>query len=123
MSRRSAADVGRRDEPRWYQTTIREMLLLTVLVALVLSLLNTFGIRKIWVTASATAFFAWPFFEAFFLFRRLCRKHGIWDSEDWSMPSADAESACQDERSEVPVHGESLGSATSGPVSHRCKGG
>ena len=72
-------DAGDNHESKWYQTTIREMLLLTTLVALVLSMLNIFGIEKIWATVCGIALFAWPCVEVFLLFRRVCKEHEIWD--------------------------------------------
>lgn len=92
---------GVKREPKWYQTSIRELLWITALVALAMSLLTTFGIKSIWSTMSTLALFAFPIIHAVVRFRAACRKHGLWD-----LPDAGSEEDCQHEhrgRAEPPL--------------------
>jgi hypothetical protein len=80
---REPGSAREQSEPKWYQTSIREMLLVTTLVAVVVSMLQTFGVAGWWSMLCAIAALLSPF-VAYLLFRAACRRHGIWEPQDWT---------------------------------------
>jgi hypothetical protein len=76
---------------KWYQTSIREMLLVTTLVATILSLLKTVGVQNVWAILCASTplvLLACRTVSLFLDFRAICKEYDIWDVPDYG-PDAD----------------------------------
>lgn len=82
MNKTSHGSGGEKPEPKWYQTSIRELLWVTAFVAIVMSLLTTFGVKNLWSTACTFAVFAFPLIHASVRFRAAFKEHGLWDPPD-----------------------------------------
>ena len=90
-------------QQKWYQTSIREMLLLTTLVAALLSLWKTIGIPAIWtITCVSVPLLplVYRIVVSFLRFRAAWKECDIWDPSDYS-PDTNRHHEC--------------GSTTSGP--------
>lgn len=66
-------------QPRWYQTTIRELLLVTTLAALTLSVLKTFGVRNLVAVGVALFPLGLDVLVLGLRLRAQCKAYGIWD--------------------------------------------